>query len=236
MTDAPKDNIKRKIAALLAKTRASGCTESEALAAAEAAARLMVAHEIDETDIELTAKLIAAPKHVPKWRYWLLAGVTKATNTAFISCGAPRNIFGIENTFEFVGRPADVEVARYLDIVMTRAIAGALRRAKTSSDFRRLRKRFSKIRYLEAFALGMATRLVAQLKALFAATECGDARLRAEAYLHKRHPGIGTVSVRPRKSSTTNVNGLLAGVAAADSVHLAHGVNGSAGLPLIGGR
>lgn len=53
-----QDDIARRVRALLAKTVENGCTEAEALAAAQAARRIMDAHRLTQSDVQIEAEPI----------------------------------------------------------------------------------------------------------------------------------------------------------------------------------
>lgn len=219
-----QDSIKRKIAALKAKTTASGCTEAEALAAAETAARLLKEHGLSEAEIAFVTEAARFPRSAPKWQSWLLHAICEVTNTSCV------RIFGDIREIEFAGREHAVEIALYLRDVLTRAVAAEIRAARGSTAYRRLRKATSKADMINSLAAGMVARLRQKLRALFAGTINAADRNLAVAVLDKKYAAM---SERPSRSTrVTNDAAFAAGMRAGDAVALSHGVAGS-GKPLL---
>ncbi len=71
-----------RVRALTAKTAANGCTEAEAMAAAEKVAALMQEHAISETVLEMSNASIGVKINVKSVKSLLWAAIATATNCA----------------------------------------------------------------------------------------------------------------------------------------------------------
>lgn len=223
-----KESIKRKIAALRAKTTASGCTEAEAIAAAALAARLMQEHGVNEAEIEFMTARARAPLSMPRWQRWLADAICKATNTHAISC------LGDIREIEFAGKEHAVEIALYLRDVLTRAVNAEIRTLRETTPYRRLRKASSKSEMVNSFAAGMVSRLSRKLIDLFASTINVDERAVAKQMLAEKYQDAREMPAC--KITLTHGNAYFAGQRAGDAVQLSHGVSGKGFAPLMIGR
>jgi Protein of unknown function (DUF2786) len=217
-------SIKRKIAALKAKTAASGCTEAEALAAAEMAAKLMEQHGLSETEIEFVSQTVSAAKALPRWQRWLLNGISKVTNTSVIS------ISGKARELDFAGKEHSVAIAIYLRDVLTRAVNAEIRRLRESPGYRRLRKQSSKTAMVNSFAAGMISRITVKLQSLFASTISAHDRAVARQMLERKY--VDACETKSRPFSVGNDRAYMAGVRAGNAVEVSHGVAGAAAASL----
>lgn len=158
MSDLAK--IRAKIAALRAKTTAKGCTEAEALAAAEKAAEMMARHGLSETDLdrpvydELLIELGA--RRTPLDRIW--PAVAK-----FADCRGWLDREDGRWRFVYFGRDADVLVAEYVHEVIRRAADTAVASFKASQPYLIRRKPKTRARALKAFLEGFAISICARL-------------------------------------------------------------------------
>lgn len=224
----PRERLRAKIAALLAKTEANGCTEAEAMAAAGLAARLMAEHDFDQADIELTEATARHKWSRSEWREKLSAVIAIVTNCA--------NVLDLDNgQMLFVGREPGPDIAAYLRDVCFRAIDRAIREFKAGPYYRRRRSLATKRRAVADFVDGMVARMAMRLVELFKPVTSEPARDEAKQALTRRH-GTGLISKpfsearKPRFSSAAT-----AGWRAGADVALNHGVTGSA-VPLAIGR
>jgi hypothetical protein len=221
-----KESIKRKIAALRAKTVTSGCTEAEAIAAAAMAARLMQEHGVSEVEIEFMTARARAPKSMPRWQRWLADAICKATNTHAISC------LGDIREIEFAGKEHAVEIALYLRDVLTRAVNAEIRTLREATPYRRLRKASAKSEMVNSFAAGMVSRLSRKLIDLFASTINADERAVAKQMLAEKYQDARAIPAR--KVTLTNGSAYFAGQRVGDAVQLSHGVSTRGGPLMIG--
>ena len=110
-----REDVTRKIKALLAKTSENGATEAEAMAALARARAMMEAHEITDEELALTKeeKAIIADEqdvldpHEIKWR--LSLGIRQ-----FCNCAVWRRSRKKGGGLQFCGLQSDVDFASYL--------------------------------------------------------------------------------------------------------------------------
>src|SRR5215469_7574955 len=127
-TEAHREAIARRIRGLLAKTEANGCTEQEALAAAERARALMDAHRLSQTDLEIEAEPIADE--------WIERASAMKLTAADTCLWAIDRYCGVKSWYQkklnkrgvyarharILGLRSDVEMAIYLYRLIDRAI------------------------------------------------------------------------------------------------------------------
>lgn len=218
-----RKRLHAKIAALQAKTQASGCTEAEAMAAAAAAARLMAEHGLDQVDIEMTEA--TAPDSSTRttnrttWRDGLSAAIAYYTNCALlVRCD--------KGDLLFVGREPGPDIAAYLRDVCFNAIERALREFKTTATYTRRRKLATRRAAAADFVDAMAIRLTIRLKELFGPIRNEAAFQEAKQALAKRASGTVPMEIKGRKQRFANASS--AGWRAGADVGLHHGVGGGA--------
>lgn len=208
------ETIKRKIAALLEMTKTRGCSEAEAIAAAEKAAQLMKEHGLSEADVLFTKLSSPSKTSGAGVRDRLWASLAINTNTALI--------FG-EREVTFVGTGPGPDIAVYLFTVLDRAIDGAIADYKGTPNYRRRKSVKSKREAVADFTGAMVLRLRFKLSELFADIRSEEARAAARGALAEmfphREPVKGTASVKGR-----NLVAIAAGDAAGKRVALSHGV------------
>ena len=223
---ADRDALLKKLAALRAKTTGAGCTEAEAMAAAEKLAELLAEHGISEDEIGMTkASAPNARGSVALWRRTLVHATGVATNAAAIFRG---------DQVTFVGRDPGPEVAAYLFDVCRRAVERSVAEFRATTWYKRRRTPAAKRRAGEDYMQGMAQRLAARILQIFGRSRSDEARSQARATLALWYPETETLKPAEHKSSYDHA--LASGASAGDRVPLAHGV-ASGGRPLaIGGR
>lgn len=111
MTDTAKDRLIDKIKKLLAVTSEAGATEAEAVAAALAAQRLMVAHDISERELwaevpEVIEEISVGSVRMD-WKKSLLSVVARSYRCSCYLAGGGKTFQGI-----FVGRSSDASAAK----------------------------------------------------------------------------------------------------------------------------
>ncbi len=222
-----RSKIAAKIAALRAKTTGAGCTEAEALAAAELAAQLMREHGLSDADVEMSSA--SAPERTTRstWRTPLAATVATVTNTAAILLVGRAEI-------EFIGRDPGPEIAVYLYTVLVRAVERAARGFKEGPIYRRRRTTKTRRAALHDFAASMVQRLRSRLFDLFRGL-CDKASAEAAlCALTTRYGDTRGLSAPTKKVRFADA--AVVGWRAGGDVTLAHGVAGADGRPLaIGG-
>lgn len=155
------DKIRRRIRQLREMTSANGCTEEEAMAAAEKAAELLAKHGMDESDL---AAADYAEKAV-KLRRSPLDDVWSAV-ARFADCSMYYHTDGSRTVgVAFFGRSQDVEVAEYVFEVMKGACDRALAEFRRTSTYQRRRTSKTRAAAVKAFQEGLADGLVRKLDA-----------------------------------------------------------------------
>lgn len=159
-SEAHKRHLKL-IRDLKAKTVANGCTEAEAIAAAEKVAELMDRYDLSLSDVEVKeAEFVTETHEVDAELGVRLSRVATAIAT-LTGCAVWVDTPGIAvRKLTFFGRDSDVEVANYLFAVVERAMRDGLRRFMPSVALYRAPLRRSK---RLAFLDGMANTLHSKL-------------------------------------------------------------------------
>lgn len=170
MTFSPEDRERamRQIKALMAKTTQNGCSEEEAMAAAEAVSRLLNKYELDLTDIELRESTTSHEtvdtrvKSVTYMDYVVTAIAELMDCKVWVQAG--EGAFG-GRVFHFLGLDHDVVVAKYIYSICDRAIIFAWEDHKREIDFTR-QPQSKKGKIKDSFQLGMASRLASRLRGM----------------------------------------------------------------------
>lgn len=221
-----REALAAKIAALRAKTVRAGCTEAEALAAAELAARLMAEHGLSEAEIGITEARSTADPERSAWRLTLTGAIAQVTNTAGLFDG---------RAVLFVGRDPGPEIALYLRDLCFRAVEREVEWFRATEFYRRRRNTKTRRRALEDFRHGMVARLGIRLREIFAPLMSPEQLLLAREALAKRHPD--TELMKPTLRDPRFNEAALAGLIAGDRIPLSHGVGGPAApLAIAGGK
>lgn len=230
---ATKDRIKAKIEALLSKTVDNGCTEDEALAAAEKAAQLMLQYEIEVGEIGLrrdaaTCKAIWVP-YAFYGRKPIGGGVAVGAAQLF-GCRAWQD----GKRVCFFGLAQDAECAARTFQTITAAMLAEMARFKRSDTYHTLACHGTHGKSLmTSFLAGMGRRLYARLVELknagdharnAAAAAGGGTSLVVvkEAIVSDELAKLGWQIHAPRKSRTTlrSHSAFNAGIDAGDRVAL----------------
>ncbi|MDP1642753.1 MAG: DUF2786 domain-containing protein [Phenylobacterium sp.] len=159
-----RQKIAARIRALLAKTVANGCTEAEAVAAAELAAKLLAQYELTLDDLELRSTPFAQTMGQdvddlgPQvWK--VAAAIADLVGVRYWTTGA--GVRPVQVTF--FGFTHEVEIATYLLEICQHAMRGQLTRLQR--DVALLRRTVQAMR-IRAFLDGMAERLAERIRAL----------------------------------------------------------------------
>lgn len=224
--------VKARIRALLARTPARGCTEAEALVAAEKALELMRQHG-------LTEDLVAVTKaRVPLLKKWTeIDGVWP-----YVAFAARCQLY-TETGFEgrkavYLGCDPWPEIAEYLHGVIAGAGARASREFAKSQEMKRRRTARTKTQARKAFMAGFALSIARKLVALVDTTDAAWLRDhdRAKKALAAEGP------MKASKARTVGVAGrsftdaFAAGARSGRSTNVSLGMRGSAApLAITGG-
>ena len=167
MTDATAlDKLRSRIQGLRAKTIDNGCTEAEALAAADKVAELLDRHDLSLSDVEIRD----APCERREFETWRKKRIPLddciGAIANFCDCRVWRekNPAG-EMRYVFFGLRSDIEVAHYLTELIDSAVRAELGRYKISPGYRRFRHQ---ARHLAnaSFSLGMVASIADKLVAM----------------------------------------------------------------------
>lgn len=213
------DRVKARIAALMKMTRASGCTEAEALAAAEKAAALMREYGLSEADITIGQASVSHRSKGRGARDDLWSVVAHCTNTVCTFVHAPGER-GAEVVF--VGRDPGPEIATYLVAVLNRAIDKSIADFRAGTFYRRRRSTVTRRAAVQDFTTGMVLRLSRRLIEIFADTIDGAAKV--EAVIARDHRFTDARDLNTPSRETRFDDALWSGWDAANRVNLAHGV------------
>lgn len=153
------DKIKATLKALRAKTTANGCTEAEAIAAAEKAAELLATHNLTEADLESPefgeASGATAARRSPLDVLW--PNVAQfCTCRCWVSNRPKRHV-------TYFGRAGDVLVAEYIHEVILGASKRAEKEFRAGTTYRARRTDKTRRHALRAFQEGFAAGVIAQL-------------------------------------------------------------------------
>ena len=160
------DKLRTRIQGLRAKTIDNGCTEGEALAAAEKVAELLDRHDLSLTDIEIREAPCERREYETHRKKRIPLDDCIGAIAEFCDCRVWREKDQAgEGRYVFFGLRADVEVAHYLTEVIDTAVRSELGRYKTSSYYQRFRHQDRHLANA-AFALGMVASIADKLMAM----------------------------------------------------------------------
>lgn len=217
-------DIKRKIAALLAKTSGNGCTEAEAMAAAEVAARLMHEHGLSRDDIEMVSASSAGATRRATWRDRLAGVIGGCTNTA-VTMG--------DSQIEFFGASPGPEIAAYLRDICVRAVELELKQFRLSDFYRRRRTTKTRHQASADFIGAMVDRLESRLWQAFRDVRDANNLALALAARDRKYNGCLSTRKTPTPKRVRFDDAATAGDLAGNKVPLNSGVshgNGPVGL------
>jgi hypothetical protein len=160
------DKLRTRIQGLRAKTIDNGCTEGEALAAAEKVAELLDRHDLSLTDIEIREAPCERREYETHRKKRIPLDDCVGAIAEFCDCRVWREKDRAgEGRYVFFGLRADVEVAHYLTEVIDTAVRSELGRYKTSPDYQRFRHQDRHLANA-SFALGMVASIADKLMAM----------------------------------------------------------------------
>ena len=207
------ETVKRKVAALLKMTQKAGCSEAEAMAAAEKAAQLMLAHGLSEADVLFTAQTAKAKTAGRSVRDKIWSALALNTNTALIYT---------EKGANFVGQGPGPEIAAYLFAVLNRALDREIASFKMTRNYKRRATLKSRRAAVQDFTDAMGLRLREKLYQLFAGVRSKEAVSAALAARDAMFPGCREVT--PAQAKGRNSVAAALGDQAGGRVELSHGV------------
>ena len=157
---ADLDRIRARIRQLREMTQANGCTEAEALSAAEKALELMGRHGISEDELERTTSTRPGSRKRRSVCHslWLMVAAVCRCRTYWD---------GTSRQYHYYGAPADVMVAEYLHDILLGAVKRASAEFKRDPEYRRRRKPGTRAAALRTFQIAMIKRLTDRLNSLW---------------------------------------------------------------------
>lgn len=220
-----RERIAATIRALRAKTVENGCTEAEALSAAEKLAQILRDHNMTLDEAELRASPFEQHREVhDDWvgeRLWKIAdGIAHMTGVRYW-----KDRPGMPPSVSFFGFAHEVDVARYLLEICTRAMRTEEARILRNP---RLITRARQRRAVTPFLDGMADRLRQRLIDLKPPMPAGTGLVVLRGALIDAAMPVQTTDGRARGSRELEP-GYLQGLVAGDRVGLNQGVTGGAG-------
>ncbi|WP_142851018.1 DUF2786 domain-containing protein [Telmatospirillum sp. J64-1] len=160
VNDADRRKLRDTIAALKAKTIGNGCTEAEALAAAEKVAELLSKHGVaSESELEFEELAVEIGRRTVVDNLWSQVAI-------FCHCKLWYRGNGRRWAVIYFGRWNDVVVAEYLQGVMERHIRAATKAFQATPEYRRRRSPRTKREATKAFQEGLVAGLRDKLWAI----------------------------------------------------------------------
>ncbi len=155
MSDISK--IKARIKALREMTTAKGCTEAEAMAAADKAAELLSRHGLTEEQLDMDqAEVGVSGRRSPIDAIWPMVA-------HFAHCTCWQNGKGARRTIVYFGRAGDVMVAEYVHDVIARLARESAAACRASEVYKRRRTAKTRAQIAKSHAEGFAAGIRRQL-------------------------------------------------------------------------
>lgn len=225
-----REKLAARIRALRARTVENGCTEAEALAAAEKLAQLLADHNMTLDEADLRASPFARHDHVGVGavglKLWKVANaIAELTNTRTWTGGRD-----VPTGSTFLGLAHEVEVAAYMLDICERAM---------QTEARNLMGRLRGLPHIKQaakmvpFVDGMADRLASRIRDMIPPVQPGTGLIVLRGALIDQElarRGIEVETSRARRSLDTDA--YRAGLKAGDAVALNRGLAGAPDAPL----
>lgn len=224
-----REKLLAKIRALTAKTVAAGCTEAEAMAAAEKVAALMREHAIPDDLVEMENASMGVRFNARHMKAKLCSAIGVSTNCAIVHS---RNGRSRENTVIYVGPAAGPQVACYLHDVLHRAVDAAVKAFRKGDFYRARRSDKTRRKAVDDFTFSMVDGLCRRLVNLFRETISSERYNAASRACEALFPDAITVKRRENKARFAAAQ--FAGLVAADQVNIHRGVERGVVSGLIG--
>lgn len=155
------DAVRARLKALRAKTTDKGCTEAEAIAAAEKAAELLASYGLTEAD--LAAPDFADVEALVSARRSPLDSIWPSVAT-FCTCRCYLTGTGSQRRIVYFGRAGDVLVAEYIHDVIRRACERGAKEFRASEVYKSRRTAGTRANALRAWQEGFMASLVLKLR------------------------------------------------------------------------
>ncbi|SIQ24352.1 Protein of unknown function [Rhizobium sp. RU35A] len=222
-----REKILAKIRALTAKTITSGCTEAEAIAAAEKAAALMREYGISESIVEIDQGSVGVKFNMRSPKAVVCAAIAYSINGICV-----HTYRGSQKSVVYVGQAPGPQIACYLHDVLHRAVETALKEFRGGPFYKARRSTKTRRKAVDDFVHGMAMRLARRVIDMFAETRSDEQRRRADAAAAELFNAVG---VKQRERKTRFVEAEHLGDRAGRRVTIARGVSEAPVSGLIAG-
>lgn len=170
MREDELDRLSARIQALRAKTIENGCTEGEALAAAEKVAELLDRYELSLGDVEMRQAPCGTLAFESRHRKRVPLDDCIGAVAHFCDCRVWREKGKDGHAYVFFGLRADIEAAVALAEMVDDAVRTELGRYKSSAEYQRFRHQDRHIAN-SSFTLGMVASIGDRLMAMKAARD-----------------------------------------------------------------
>lgn len=227
---ADKDSIKARIRALRAKTVENGCTEAEALAAAEKLMELLAKHGLRPGEEEIAEEDVTFRRTSPSPLQPLFGVIAEV-------CHCKAVLLGLRGEgVRYVGRDPWPEAAAYLHAVVSAAAARAMRDFRDSAAYRRHYRLAAKQVAEHHYLSGFMNELARKLRALKKARNEGEEQRRDLAMAAQALERMQTRPVMERGARRAEhfADAARAGVRAGENTNIAWGVGKSRDTARVG--
>lgn len=171
---AALDKLRARIQGLRAKTTENGCTEGEALSAANKVAELLDRYDLSLTDVEIRAAPCERREYASKLNKRIPLGDCISAIAHFCDCRVWREKTPTgDPRYMFFGLRSDIEAAHYLTELIDSAVRSELGRYKTTKAYQRFRhdeRHFANA----SFTLGMVASIADKLTAMKAGRDVAN--------------------------------------------------------------
>ncbi len=222
-------SIRDKIKALKAKTLNAGCTEAEALAAAELAFKLMHQHQIEDADLDISEAEIAETARRAVWQARILSAISICTNTASVYV---TNYKDGHKTI-FVGREPGPQIALYLRDICFRAVKLECAKFRAGRLYKTRRNTATKRQATADFTHALTSHLAFRLVDIFKPLRDESIALQSAQALDKLFPSAKTINLRKHKQRYSEAG--YQGHEAGRNIALNHSMTNELAPVMIGG-
>lgn len=229
------DKIAARARALKNMTTDRGCSEAEAMAAADKLASLLSDHDLDPALLDESAETLTEA-FVDQAEARSEFEKVAMTIAYYTGCTSYLDQIGARSYRQaYFGEAVDVQIALYLHALLKRAVDFEIGVFKESMDYKRRRKTATRRASIKAFRQGMCERLALRLFDMHRARN-PEARTVAELQARQtalrrvmpRKEGLETVRPLDGKTRRDTSRDRLAGRAAANKVGIHEGLTSDA--------
>jgi hypothetical protein len=237
MTKVNQEKIAKRIRDLLSKTTSNGCTEEEAIMAAEKAGELMDKYNLSFSQVQMKEQKCKKGTFHTRNDHTAPRAHEVQIACAAIATYCDCKVWKDGAKILYFGMPKDVEIAEYLSALIKSAMDSDFQTYKKSPDRpegvhgQRLRA---------SFMVGMAGRVAARLREMKKARETGH-KPTGKSLVVTKHAVVteafAALGLRLGKGSSgsavNNSDAYYAGKAAGDKVAINPGIGGQASAGLL---